>query len=61
MTAFFSDNPTPHQVWLGHISADIIGILIVLFADLGNCRIMGKQPANQTVTGKRKVEGKKNG
>ncbi len=30
MTAFFSDNPTPHQVWLGHISADIIGTLIVL-------------------------------
>ena len=30
MTAFFSDSPTPHQVWLGHISADIIGTLIVL-------------------------------
>src|SRR5699024_7404216 len=30
MTAFFSDNPTPHQFWLGHISADIIGTLIVL-------------------------------
>lgn len=30
MTAFFSDNPTAHQVWLGDISAKIIGILIIL-------------------------------
>lgn len=30
MTAFFSDNPTAHQVWLGDISAKIIGTLIIL-------------------------------